>query len=190
MQIDVSSARRLGLLTSALTIIVGLVLAVLIGKGIARPITQITAIMRELANGRTDIVIPHVRRKDEIGAMAVAVQAFKENRILADKLALEKQGESQCKEQRAKALSSLNLQFEAAASALTATLSSAAANLKDSAETMFTTTQQAGQKSDTVKSAAQQASTNVETVASAAEELSMSIDGIDGRVVSFIRHGN
>ena len=183
MQIDVSSARRLGLLTSALTIIVGLVLAVLIGKGIARPITQITAIMRELANGRTDIVIPHVRRKDEIGAMAVAVQAFKENRILADKLALEKQGESQSKEQRAKALKSLNLQFEAAASSLTATLSSAAANLKDSAETMFTTTQQAGQKSDTVRSAAQQASSNVDAVASAAEELSMSIDGIDDRVV-------
>ena len=183
MQIDVSRARRLGLLTSALTIIAGLFLAVLIGKGIARPITQITAIMRELANGRTDIVIPHVRRHDEIGAMAVAVEAFKENRILADKLAVERQSESHTKEQRARALESLNLQFEAAASALTSTLSSAAANLKDSAETMFTTTQQAGQKSNTVKSAAQQASTNVETVASAAEELSMSIDGIDDRVV-------
>jgi methyl-accepting chemotaxis protein len=183
MQIDVSRARRLGLLTSALTIIAGLFLAVLIGKGIARPITQITAIMRELAKGRTDIVIPHVRRHDEIGAMAVAVEAFKENRILADKLAVERQSESHTKEQRAKALESLNLQFEAAASALTSTLSSAAANLKDSAETMFTTTQQAGQKSNTVKSAAQQASTNVETVASAAEELSMSIDGIDDRVV-------
>jgi methyl-accepting chemotaxis protein len=183
MQIDVSSARRLGLLTSALTIIVGLVLAVLIGRGIARPIIQITAIMRELANGRTDIAIPHVRRQDEIGAMAVAVRAFKENRILADKLAVERQAESQSKEQRAKALELLNLQFEAAASALTSTLSSAAANLKESAETMFTTTLQAGEKSNTVRSAVQQASTNVETVASAAEELSMSIDGIDDRVV-------
>jgi methyl-accepting chemotaxis protein len=183
MQIDVSSARRLGLLTSALTIIVGLVLAVLIGRGIARPITEITTIMRELANGRTDIIIPHVRRHDEIGAMAIAVQAFKENRILADKLAVESHAESQSKEQRAKALELLNLQFEAAASALTSTLSSAAANLKESAETMFTTTQQAGQKSNTVRSAAQQASTNVETVASAAEELSTSIDGIDDRVV-------
>src|ERR1700730_18503786 len=109
--------------------------------------------------------------------------APKENRILADKLAVERQTDSQSKEQRAKALEFLNSQFEAAASALTSTLSSAAANLKESAETMFTTTQQAGQKSHTVRSAAQQASTNVETVASAAEELSMSIDGIDERVV-------
>jgi methyl-accepting chemotaxis protein len=139
--------------------------------------------MRELADGRTDIAIPHVRRHDEIGAMAVAVQAFKENRVLADKLASEKHAEVHSKEQRARALELLNMQFEAAASALTSTLSSAAANLKESAETMFTTTQQASNKSDTVRSAAQQASTNVETVASAAEELSMSIDGIDDRVV-------
>jgi methyl-accepting chemotaxis protein len=183
MQLTVSSARQLGLLASILAIIVGLVLAVLIGKSIARPITQITAIMRELAKGRTDIGIPHVRRHDEIGAMAVAVQAFKENRILADRLALEKHAEAQCKEQRAEALELLNMQFEAAASALTSTLSSAAANLRESAETMFTTTQQASDKSDTVRSAAQQASANVETVASSAEELSMSIDEIDDRVV-------
>jgi methyl-accepting chemotaxis protein len=183
MQLTVSSARHLGLLASALAIIVGLVLAVLIGNGIARPIAQITTIMRELADGRTDIAIPHVRRHDEIGAMAVAVQAFKENRVLADKLASEKHAEVHSKEQRARALELLNMQFEAAASALTSTLSSAAANLKESAETMFTTTQQASNKSDTVRSAAQQASTNVETVASAAEELSMSIDGIDDRVV-------
>jgi methyl-accepting chemotaxis protein len=183
MQLTVSSARHLGLLASTLAIIVGLVLAVLIGNGIARPIAQITTIMRELANGRTNIAIPHVRRHDEIGAMAVAVQSFKENRVLADKLASEKQAEVHSKEQRARTLEQLNMQFEAAASALTSTLSSAAANLKESAETMFTTTQQASTKSDTVRSAAQQASTNVETVASAAEELSMSIDGIDDRVV-------
>ena len=186
MQLTVSSARHLGLLASVLAIIAGLVLAVLIGNGIARPIAQITAIMRELANGRTDIAIPHVRRHDEIGAMAVAVQAFKENRVLADKLALEKHEEVQSKEQRARALEFLNVQFEAAASALTSTLSSAAANLKESAETMFTTTQQASNKSDTVRSAAQQASANVETVASSAEELSMSIDEIDDRVASFV----
>ena len=183
MQLTVSSARHLGLLASTLAIIVGLVLAVLIGNGIARPIAQITTIMRELADGRTNIAIPHVRRHDEIGAMAVAVQSFKENRVLADKLASEKQAEVHSKEQRARTLEQLNMQFEAAASALTSTLSSAAANLKESAETMFTTTQQASTKSDTVRSAAQQASTNVETVASAAEELSISIDGIDDRVV-------
>ena len=159
-----------------MAIISGLILALLIGAGIARPIIQTTAIMRELADGNTDIVIPHVRRRDEIGAMAAAVQIFKENKIHADELAAEKQSDVQAKEQRAKALAELNLQFEAAASALTSTLSSAAANLKESAEAMFATTEQAGQKSLTVKSAAKQASSNVARVAAATEELSISID--------------
>ena len=183
MEITVTSARRLELITSALAIIVGLVLAVLIGKGIANPITQTTAIMRKLANGTTDIVIPYVRRRDEIGAMAAAVQVFRENKILADELAVERQSDGQAKERRVKALELLNLQFEAAASNLTSTLSSAAANLKENAEAMFTTTEQTGQKSVIVRSAAQQASSNVGTVASATEELSMSIDEIGDRAV-------
>ena len=179
----VASSRELGLVTSALALIAGLVLAVLIGRGIARPITQATATMRELANGRTHIAIPHVGRRDEIGAMARAVQIFKENMILADRLAADRDAESRARERRAKTLEALNSHFEAAATALTATLSSAAANLRESAETMSATTEQTGQKSATVRSAAQQASANVQTVATATEELSSSIDEIGNRAV-------
>jgi methyl-accepting chemotaxis protein len=181
MLITVNSARRLESIASAFAIIAGLVLAALIGNGIARPIIQTTAIMRELAEGRTDLAVPHIRRRDEIGAMAVAVKVFKENKILADKLAVEKHADGRAKEQRTKALQALNLHFEAAASTLTSTLSSAAANLKVSAEAMFATSEQAGQKSITVRSAAQQATSNVEIVAAATEELSRSIEEIGHR---------
>jgi methyl-accepting chemotaxis protein len=183
MKGTVTSARQLGFLASGLAFIAGLVLALLIGRGIARPIIQTTAVMRELADGRTDIVIPHVGRRDEIGAMAEAVKVFKEHKILADKLAAEREAEGRTKEQRTKTLGTLNLDFEATASALTSTLSSAAANLKESAEAMLATTEQTGQKSATVKSAARQASANVQTVASATEELSSSIDEIGDRAV-------
>jgi len=183
MQITVTSARRLAIFTSALAIFVGIALAALIGTGIARPITQTTTIMRELAAGKTDIEIPHVARRDEIGAMAKAVQVFKENKILANELSGQREAESRAKEQRAKTLEALNSHFEAAASALTSTLSSAAADLKESAETMFASTEQADQKSTSVKFAAQQATANVQTVASAAEELSMSIAEIGDRAV-------
>jgi methyl-accepting chemotaxis protein len=183
MKNAVTSARQLGLLTSALAIMAGLVLAVLIGRGIARPITQTTATMRELADGKTHIAIPHVGRRDEIGAMAKAVQVFKQNMILADNLAGERDAESRTKERRAKTLEALNLHFGAAARTLTSTLSSAAANLRESAETMFAATEQAGQKSATVRFAAQQASANVQTVEAATEELSSSVDEIGNQAV-------
>jgi methyl-accepting chemotaxis protein/CHASE3 domain sensor protein len=178
MMAAVNTARQLEYVVSALAIVAGLLLAFVIGKGIARPIGHIIVAMRELAKGNVDIVIPYLGRRDEIGAMAEAVRVFRDNKIEADRLAAESEGDRRRKAQRAQRLEALNRSFEATAAALTATLSSAAGSLKQSATTMFTTTQQAGQRSDTVKMVAQKASTNIETVANAADELSQSIDAI------------
>ena len=51
----------------------------LIVTGIAAPIGQMTEAMRRLAQQDTGVCIPGIGRKDEIGAMAAAVQVFKEN---------------------------------------------------------------------------------------------------------------
>jgi methyl-accepting chemotaxis protein len=178
MMLSVASARRAGYLASVLAIVAGLVLAFVIGRGIARPIRQMTALMRTLADGQTDLAIPYAGRRTEIGAMADAVRVFRDNKIKADRLTVESETERRNKEHRAKGLEELNRRFEDTATALTATLASAAAGLKNSAETMFATTERAGETSGSVKLAAQQASTNIEAVAHAAEELSSSIEAI------------
>ncbi len=51
----------------------------LIGRSISMPVTAMTATMRQLADGKLDVEIPASERKDEIGAMAGAVQVFKDN---------------------------------------------------------------------------------------------------------------
>jgi methyl-accepting chemotaxis protein len=158
-------------------------ITLVIGRDMARAMTQTKTTMLELAQGRTDIAIPHVGRRDEIGSMAKAVQVFKENKILANRLAGEKEAENRAKDERAKALVALNTQFEATASALTSTLSSAAADLQESAKTMFASSEQSDQKSAAVTSAAQQASMNVQTVATATEELSKSTEEIGNRAL-------
>jgi methyl-accepting chemotaxis protein len=179
MMITVTSARHLEYFASTLAIVAGVILAFVIGRGIARPIQQITAVMRELANGRIDVVIPPVGGRNEIGAMAEAVQVFRDNKIQADRLASENEAERRTKEQRTKSLEVLNRDFESTAAALTSTLASAAVGLKQSAEAMSTTTEQAGKRSAAVKAAAQQASANIETVADATQELSASIEAIN-----------
>ena len=178
MTSTVTSARRLEYLASALAIVAGLVLAFVIGRGIARPIQHITAVMRELAHGAIDVSIPYVGSQNEIGDMAKAVRVFKDNRIEADRLTNENEAERRGKEHRARNLEVLNRHFKSTAAALTSTLSSTAAGLKQNAEAMFATTGRAGARSEIVKVAAQQASANIETVASATEELSFSIDAI------------
>ncbi|MBY0253505.1 MAG: MCP four helix bundle domain-containing protein, partial [Methylobacterium organophilum] len=49
--------------------------------GIARPIQRMTGAMGRLAEGDETVPVPHTGRRDEIGAMAAAVQVFKDNLI-------------------------------------------------------------------------------------------------------------
>jgi len=63
-------------------------------RGVAKPITMMTAAMRRLAAQDLDVAIPGVGRGDEIGAMAGAVQVFKDNALHAQVLERE-QAEAQ-----------------------------------------------------------------------------------------------
>ncbi|CZT37068.1 methyl-accepting chemotaxis protein [Rhizobium sp. 9140] len=64
-----------GLLTVLISFIVGMVLA----RGLGRPIVEMTDIMRQLAGGKIDLTVPAQDRRDEIGAMAKAVDVFRAN---------------------------------------------------------------------------------------------------------------
>jgi len=61
-------------------------------RSIATPITAMTSAMRRLADQDLKVEIPGVGRKDEIGAMAGAVQVFKDNGIA--KLRIEAEAEA------------------------------------------------------------------------------------------------
>jgi methyl-accepting chemotaxis protein len=178
MMISVVSGRRQGYITSCLAIIACIILVLVIGRGIANPIRQITAVMRELAGGKVDVVIPYLGRSNEIGAMAEAVRVFRDNKIKANHLAVENDAQRQSREQRAKNLEALNQHFESTAAALTSTLASAAVSLKQSAESMFASTRESSQRSQSGGVAAKQVFDNVGTVAGATEELTTSIEAI------------
>jgi methyl-accepting chemotaxis protein len=179
----VTSARSLGGLTFALAILLGIALAILIGRGTAVPITQITEVMRALANGTVNIAIPHEGRLDELGAMASAVRVFRDRTIESTHLTEERETERQSKRRRTQALEHLYAKFEAKVGALASSLSVAAAELTLSAELMHGTTAQTGAKSSAVMAAAGQAADNAESVALATEELSSSFDEIARRVL-------
>lgn len=58
---------------------VGAVLYAIVG--ITRPISQVTKNMNALADGKLDLDVPYLGRRDEIGAMAEALEVFKENAL-------------------------------------------------------------------------------------------------------------
>lgn len=167
-------------LVAVLTSSVGLI--VMVRRRVCDPIVNLTARMSRLANGDVAEEIPGADRSDEIGAMAAAVQVFKDNIIRADRLAAEKQAENDGKMRRAQALDGLTRAFEAKVTELVGGLSRASSRMESTAQSMTSTAAQTNSQAAVVAAASQQTSTNVQTVASATEELTSSIAEIGRQV--------
>ncbi|MGH7035839.1 MAG: methyl-accepting chemotaxis protein [Stellaceae bacterium] len=162
-------------------------MAYLIVSSVSKPITAMTEAMKRLAGRDLETSIVGLGRKDEIGAMAGAVQVFKDSMIAADRLAAEKETERQVRAKRGQALEMLTKSFEAKVRDLVAALSSAATEMEASARSMTATAEETSKQSLTVASATEQASANVETVATASEELTSSIQEIGRQVAQSSR---
>ena len=72
-------------------LIAGVLLAWLIGHGIAGPVGSLTAVMKALAAGDLDFEIGNQDRGDEIGEMARAVGVFKTSALDVRRLEAEKE---------------------------------------------------------------------------------------------------
>lgn len=156
-------------------------------NGIAHPVRTMTAAMRRLAEKDMAVTIPALDRRDEIGAMAQAVQVFKDNMQRADRLHTEQEGERAAKEQRIGRVATLARDFEAKVSDTVAGLSGEANRLENTAQAMSATARQTDEQAARVAEAAQQASAGVQTVAAAAEQLASSIGEIGRQVAESTR---
>ncbi|HTH97565.1 MAG TPA: methyl-accepting chemotaxis protein [Stellaceae bacterium] len=159
-----------------------IIFALAIVRGVSIPVTQMTQAMRRLAEHDLNTAVPYTGRKDEIGAMAGAVQVFKDNMTRAEQLAAEEERARMAKQRRAEALDMLVQAFENKVGFLVQSLAAAATQMQATADTMATTANQTDQQSTQVAVAAQQASANVQTVATATEELAASVREIGSQV--------
>ena len=159
-------------------------LIVMVRRRILNPIAALTGRMSRLAAGEVAETIPGAARKDEIGAMAAAVQVFKDNKIEADRLAAEKEAENDVKMRRARVLDDLTRTFEAKVTELVGGLSAASSVMEETAQSMSDTAAATNRQAAVVAAASDQTSTNVQTVASATEELTSSISEIARQVAT------
>jgi methyl-accepting chemotaxis protein/CHASE3 domain sensor protein len=182
MRAAVSASRNLGLVMSGGALAIGLVLAWLIGRGISRPIHGLTTAMGRIAEGDLEANIPHGERRDELGAMAKAVEVFREGLVRARRLTQEQAAEQAAKEERGRKLDALSMDFEGNIGRMVEALNGSAAAMNETAQRMSHTADDTKQRAVMVAGAAEEASTNVRTVAAAAEELSASFHEIGSKV--------
>jgi len=157
---------------------------------VSMPILATTATMKRLADHDTSVHVDFVGRKDEVGAMADAVQVFKDNMIKGDELAAQQAAENEAKQQRAARLEALTTSFESKVGALVQSLSAAATEMESTASSMTDLAEQGNSKAMMVATASEQTSANVQTVATATEELSASIQEISKQVATSSRIAN
>ncbi|MCJ2006628.1 methyl-accepting chemotaxis protein [Methylobacterium sp. J-092] len=147
------------------------------------PLKRLGEAMRRLASGDASISIEHAYRRDEIGAMAAAVQVFKDNLIRARQLEADTaEARLASEEQRKAGMRQMADGFEAAVGGIISMVSSSATELQATAQTMTATATETASQSTTVAAAAEEAATNVNTVAAAAEELGSSVQEISRQV--------
>ncbi|MEE7492294.1 methyl-accepting chemotaxis protein [Methylobacterium oryzae] len=150
---------------------------------VSRPIQAMTAAMSVLAGGDAAADVPYRGRGDEIGAMAAAVQVFKDNLIRTRALEAETaEARLAAEEQRKAGMRGMADGFEAAVGGVIGMVSSSASELQATARTMTATAAGTAGQSTTVAAAAEEAASNVNTVAAAAEELGSSVQEIGRQV--------
>jgi methyl-accepting chemotaxis protein len=164
--------------------LLGGVLAVLLGKGISRPMTAMCKAMRELAGGNFDVVLPGLGRKDELGEMAGAVEEFKVQAVAkAERDAAEQDAQNKASTAaRREELIRFADEFETAVGAIVSNVSASAVQLESAAGTLTRTAETTQSLSSKVAGSSEEASSNMQSVASATEELSASVDEIGKRV--------
>lgn len=150
--------------------------------GVSKPIVSIVGAMGKIAEGKLDTDIPSLGRKDEVGQIATALQVFKQSMIDSREHVTRQMAEQAAKEHRASALETLVRGFEERIGKVVSSVSSAAAQLEQTAKTMTATSEETSQQASTVAAASEEATQNVHTVAAATEELTSSISEIGARV--------
>ena len=180
----IGETERLIVMLAAGGFLLGGALALLLGKGISRPMTAMCKAMRELAGGNFDVVLPGLGRRDELGEMAGAVEEFKMQAIAKaerDVAAQEAQNKASSAARRAEFVRFAD-EFEAAVGVIVSNVSSSAVQLESAAGTLTRTAETTQSLSSQVAGASEQASSNMQSVATSTEELSTSVDEIGRRV--------
>jgi len=166
----------------ALTLVVVGIGVLIISRSVAQPLSVITATIKRVAEGEENVRVPHVDRADEIGALARAIQIFREAMDRNRNLNSQVLQDSKAREQRTKHIEASVEAFRGAMGDVLRAVTDNASAMRVTAQSITKVASDANGRAVAAASATEQASSNVNAVAGAAEELSASVEEIGRQV--------
>ena len=166
-----------------LMIAIFVALMYLVRRTVLRPMRQMTESMETLAAGDTSVEVPALDKRDEIGAMAKAVQVFKENALRVAKMEEEQAAlRARAEEEKRETMNRMADEFDASVGQIVDQVSAAVQEMQNTATDMTGVAHTNSEQAEKVRNDAQITNTNVSAVASATEEMSASVANIAGLV--------
>ncbi len=170
--------------SSLITVIIGLIVicaAVIMGalQLIAHPINTVTQQMGRVSSGDLNFALFGLGRKDEVGAMARALEVFKQNAEAVIALKAEQDAlQHKIAAEKREAMHSLADSFEASILGVVNGVASASTEMQASAETLTHTAKSTNSDAGDVSRTAEASAHSIHAVASATEEMLASVSEI------------
>jgi methyl-accepting chemotaxis protein len=187
--IEAGAIRRVNIFTIMLWCISGLVFLIIgggifsVGLGVIQPMTHMTGVMARLAGGELDTQIPSLNRADEVGAMARAVQVFRENALRVQAMESAQAGLKLTAEQdRKRAMGRVADGFEQTIGKIAEAVSSASSEIVLAAGSLTETAETTHQLTTAAATASGRSSANVQSAAAASEQMASSVTEIGRQV--------
>jgi methyl-accepting chemotaxis protein len=178
-----ASAQRELIFGTLAILIVAMLIALVLARGISRPLVAITAVMHRLSSGDTDVAIPGGDRRDELGTMAQAVDVFRRNMIETQNLR-EAQEAAQHKAEAEKRMLQRQMadRFEADVKGVVTAVAKATAEMERVVGEITASVNGTSLRAAAAAAATEEASSGVSTVAAASEQLASSVTEIGRQV--------
>ncbi len=154
----------------------------LVTKAQMAAVGRMAGTMQQLTTKDYSITVPDTQRADEVGAMAKALDSFRQSLSQAEELNRQKQADMAEQSAKRAAMDKVTREFAISIERVVEQVSQAAETLRGNAEGLSATADQTLSRASSVATASDEASTNVQAVASATEELSASIGEISRQV--------
>ncbi|MDR6769605.1 HAMP domain-containing methyl-accepting chemotaxis protein [Azospirillum sp. BE72] len=155
----------------------------LLARSITRPLQQLSRTTTDLAAGKLDGEVEGGWMRNEIGAMARALEVFQTNAREVERLTADQQRQkAEAEAEKHRAIRELADLFEARVSEVVQQVGAGAHQVRSNAAGMLERADSANRQAATVAAASAQAGSSVQTAAAATEEMSASIAEIGAQV--------
>ncbi|BAQ43774.1 MULTISPECIES: methyl-accepting chemotaxis protein [Methylobacterium] len=179
----VAQSQTVGALVSMLALALGVAAALWLGRSISRPLLTLDRSVQAIAAGDLAVAVEGRERRDEIGALARALDVFKANALARRELESQNAAEQSARQRRADRVDGLVRDFQRKVAQSLEIVTSAATELDSTARVMTQVADGTNGQALASSAAAEETSVNVQTVAAAAEEMVASLREIERQVL-------